>query len=289
MARSTSAISDTAALEPATGLIEYDVNAALWVDGAEKRYWLALPGSARIGFHPTEAWDFPVGTVIVKHFELGGRRVETRVLVHATGGWQGFSYKWNAAQDDADLLPGSLTENIDGQDWYFPSRADCLTCHNATAGAVLGIRTKQLNRDFDYPTLTDNQLRSWRHIQLFTADIGTYTRYEALADPADTEASTDDRARAYLQGNCGFCHLPNGPTPVDMDLRHGVPIAQMRIVGVPAVAGGIRVDPGSSATSLLWERMSARGLAQMPPLATNVVDTAGADLLALWIDLTLMP
>ncbi|MHC4930738.1 MAG: hypothetical protein ACYTGV_00905 [Planctomycetota bacterium] len=76
---------------------------------------------------------------------------------------------------------------------------------------------------------------------------------------------------------------------MDMDLRHGVPIAQMRIVGVPAVAGGIRVDPGSSATSLLWERMSARGLAQMPPLATNVVDTAGADLLALWIDLTLMP
>jgi hypothetical protein len=30
--------------------------------------------------------------------------------------------------------------------------------------------------------------------------------------------------------------------------------------------------------------MSARGLAQMPPLATNVVDTGGADLLALWID-----
>jgi uncharacterized repeat protein (TIGR03806 family) len=285
----TGLFANTANLTPSLGLIEYDVNAPLWTDGAEKRYWLALPGSARIGFHPTEAWDFPVGTVIVKHFELAGQRVETRVLVHATSGWQGFSYRWNQAQDDADLLSGSLTENINGQDWYFPSRADCLTCHNAAAGDVLGIRTRQLNRDFDYPALTDNQLRSWRHIQLFMADIGDFTRYEALADPSDTAATTDERARAYLQANCSFCHLPNGPAPVDMDLRYGLPIAQMRIVGVPAVAGGTRVNPGSSATSLLWERMSARGLAQMPPLATNLVDTAGADLLALWIDVTLTP
>ncbi|MHC4341599.1 MAG: PQQ-dependent sugar dehydrogenase, partial [Planctomycetota bacterium] len=111
----TGLYTNTANLEPASGLIEYDVSAPLWTDGAEKRYWLALPGSARIGFHPTEAWDFPVGTVVVKHFELGGQKVETRVLVHATSGWQGFSYKWNPAQDDADLLPGSLTENINGQ------------------------------------------------------------------------------------------------------------------------------------------------------------------------------
>ena len=37
---------------------------------------------------------------------------------------------------------------------------------------MLGIRTLQLNRDFDYDAMTDNQLRAWNHIGLFDRDIG---------------------------------------------------------------------------------------------------------------------
>ena len=39
-----------------------------------------------------------------------GRRLETRVFFHHTQGWRGYTYKWNAAQTDADLLEASVTE-----------------------------------------------------------------------------------------------------------------------------------------------------------------------------------
>ena len=48
---------------------------------------MALPGSETITYNDTGAWQFPVGTVFAKHFDLpvkgsGVKRLETRVLVH---------------------------------------------------------------------------------------------------------------------------------------------------------------------------------------------------------------
>ena len=61
---------DVTNLTPTPGVIEYEVNAPLWSDGAAKRRWIALPGTSTIAFDPTEAWSFPAGTVLVKHFEI---------------------------------------------------------------------------------------------------------------------------------------------------------------------------------------------------------------------------
>ena len=52
-----------------------------------------MPDPAKIGFASTDAWSFPVGTVIVKHFEIelaeadpsSRKRLETRVFVRETG------------------------------------------------------------------------------------------------------------------------------------------------------------------------------------------------------------
>ncbi|MCA8965728.1 MAG: PQQ-dependent sugar dehydrogenase [Planctomycetes bacterium] len=300
----TGLFADTAMLRPAPGVIEYDVNAPLWSDDARKRRWLALPGSSRIGFDATAAWTFAVGTALVKHFEIETApgvtlRLETRVLLRQESGWVGFTYRWNGAGTDADLV-GDVGDQVtfavdDGlggsrsQTWRFPARAECLQCHTSAAGHVLGVRTRQLNRDFDFPVRTDNQLRTWSHLQLFTTDIGAHEQHPAYVDPLDAAAPLDDRARAWLAVNCANCHLPLGPTSVDLDLRFGVAATAMQLFGVgatTAVPGGSgqRAVAGAHAQSDLWLRITRRDAYGMPPLGSNLVHDAGAQLLADWID-----
>jgi uncharacterized repeat protein (TIGR03806 family) len=294
---------DVASLAPTPGLIEYEVNAPLWSDGARKRRWLALPSTSQIGFHPTEAFDFAVGTVLVKHFEIDvapglTKRLETRVLLRHDTGWQGYTYRWNSSGTDADLLDDAADETFTIQDgsgsrqqtWHYPSRAECLLCHTAAAGRVLGVRTRQLNRSFPYPALRDNQLRAWNHIALFAADIGAHDQYEALPDPADPLRTYSERARAYLDANCANCHRPGGPTPVDLDLRYGIDRLLLNALGVVPVnpVGGDpnrrRILEGSKELSDVWERLRRRDLWVMPPLSTTVPDGVAADLIGLWID-----
>ncbi|MHC4408105.1 MAG: PQQ-dependent sugar dehydrogenase [Planctomycetota bacterium] len=284
---------DLASLAPTAGVIEYEVNAELWVDGASKRRWIAIPGNEQITFHATGAWEFPTGTVVVKHFELEGRRVETRVLVRSLSGWDGYSYKWNDQGTDAELLDDGETEAIPvtggTQNWTFPSRADCATCHNAAAGFLLAVQANQLNRDFAYAAQTDNQLRAWNHIGLFDTNVGDSAQYAALPDPLGT-ADLDMRARAYLQANCAGCHLPAGPTAVNIDLRYETAQSAMNLFGVTPSDGSLglpnerRAVAGNKESSSLWERMRRRDQYGMPPIGSHLVDDAGVALIGAWID-----
>jgi ankyrin repeat protein len=64
------AFSDLATLTPIPGFIAYDVNSPLWSDGAQKRRWVAVPKGEQIKFAPAGQWQFPDGTVFIKHFDL---------------------------------------------------------------------------------------------------------------------------------------------------------------------------------------------------------------------------
>ncbi|MEL6853065.1 MAG: PQQ-dependent sugar dehydrogenase, partial [Bacteroidota bacterium] len=172
-------------LEPEDGLIPYELNVPFWSDGVEKFRWIALPNDGthdspgeQIGFSEEGDWNFPVGTVIVKHFEMPldeanaslTKRLETRLLVHGSDGeYYGVSYRWNDAGTDAELLSDSWLDTLaistpsNGDRevlWYYPSRQECLTCHTEAAGRVLGPKTRQFNKDILYPSsgVTANQL-----------------------------------------------------------------------------------------------------------------------------------
>ncbi len=310
----TGVFSNLSNLTPSQGIIEYDVNVPLWSDNALKRRWIALPGTQTITFDPRASWLFPVGTVLVKHFELrltasNVRRLETRVLIRENSGWAGYTYRWNDTQDDADLVPSSgatanytISDNSGTrtQTWSYPSRTNCMDCHTQASGYVLGPRTRQLNRAFLYGAVSDNQLRSWNNIGLFSTNIGAPSTYEAYQPLFNTAATVKDRARAYLAVNCAQCHQPSGPAPGDLNFLFDATSAQMNLVGIAPTEGPVvctaagtapcphRASPAGTTQakekSQVWERMRRTDSVRMPKIGSSVVDPTGVDLIGTWID-----
>ncbi|GAA5482207.1 LamG-like jellyroll fold domain-containing protein [Haloferula sargassicola] len=492
----TGIFDDLVTLEPGDPFIPYEINAPFWSDGAEKRRFAMIPAGTTVGFHADGKWDFPVGSVFVKHFELPvdetdpsvTRRLETRVLVvKPDGDVYGATYKWRADQTDADLLDGSLSESVtiatgewgplvagdigtpaltgstsrsgnlvtvhaggtdiwnasdqfhfahqtrtgdfdeavrvesvvqadlytktglmvrdslspnarhvmalvfpsnaernnnvggyefqyrattggnaaaiyppqpqptvsypntwlrmkregdtfiaysgsDGftwteyarvtldlpdsvefglavtahtaaaetiarfeigtrrQPWYYPSRSDCLTCHNPQAGGSLGLSTRQFNREMTYPNgVTDHQLLAWGHVGLFDAapgegDLPTLAK---LHDHDDSAASLQERARSYFDANCSYCHRPDG-VQAFWDARYDAAFAEQGIYyGVLVNELGDTdnrvVVPADLDHSVLFRRVNTNGELRMPPLARNQIDEEGVAMLAEWI------
>jgi uncharacterized repeat protein (TIGR03806 family) len=303
----TGAFKSVRDFSPARSLIPYDLIVPFWSDGAVKTRFISVP-DGKIKFSPAGEWIFPRGTVFVKTFSLATnelnpnslRKLETRLLVcDENGGVYGVTYKWRADNSDADLLASNLTETIPiqtangirTQQWYYPSRADCLTCHTANAGLVLGVKTRQLNRDFKFPSgVTDNELRAWNHLGLFDTNFSDadIEKFPKLAGMNDTTRSLEDRARSYLDANCAQCHRPRG-TVAYFDARYDTPLAQQGLI-----AGRVLIDeridnsrviaPNDIWRSILYMRTDTTEAFKMPPLARNEIDAQGMKLLRQWIE-----
>jgi len=309
---------------PTPGIVPYTVITPLWSDAAQKQRWIALPGASQIGFQPTGVtpWAFPGGTIFIKNFALvvdsttnpvQTQMLETRVLVVDSTGTNGYgvSYQWLPSNTaDASLAPAAgVNENISvttaagtsTQVWSIPSQANCLVCHTRNAGFVLGVKTGQLNGTITYPStgVTDNQLRTWNYLQMFTTNICAGTGEAGIAamqqfvPDTSTTAPLQTRVKCYLDANCAQCHRPGGANTA-WDARYDTPMASQGIIngavgttlGIP---GAMVVVPQQLSLSMMDLRMrSTNAATQMPPLARNVVDATGCAVLEQWIN-TLTP
>ncbi len=275
---------------PAPGMLAYDVNAALWSDGADKTRFLAVPDGTSIELGAEGRFELPPGSVLMKTFSIGDLRVETRLFMrHPDGTWAGYSYEWDDAQTDAVLLEDGKQKAVRGQTWTFPSRAQCMQCHNAPAGSVLGLQVAQLNGDLLYPGNTvANQLETLAHIGVREELPDAPDGLPRLAQPAGS-APLAERARAYLHANCASCHRPGGLGLGAADLRFDVSLEDAGVCNTPpevddmGVVGARLLVPGDPARSLLSLRMHDRGPFQMPPLASALVDPDGTALVDDWI------
>jgi len=293
----TGAFQDTRQLIVSEGLIPYELNVSFWSDGAHKLRWMSLPGG-KIGFSPRGEWKFPSGTVFVKQFELTTneskpsqrRRLETRLLVCTSNGSVfGATYKWRQDNSDADLLATNLSEDLliqtatgtRTQTWYYPSREDCRTCHTDRAGMVLGVKTRQFNRE---------TIQAWNRLGLFdpAPTEAMLASCEFLARSDDASRSLQDRARSYLDVNCANCHRPGG-TVAYFDARYDTPLAQQGLIDGPVLIDeGIDhariIAANDRWRSILYMRANTVEAFKMPPLARQTVDQNGTELLRQWIE-----
>lgn len=303
----TGAFADVRSLAPARGALPYDLAVAFWSDGAIKSRFVMIP-AGQVRYSPTGDWVFPPGTVFVKTFELpddatrpaARRRLETRLLVvDASGGVYGATYRWRDDLRDADLLPAAgLAADVTIRDargthrqpWVYPGREDCRTCHNAHTSGVLGPKARQLDFELRYPDgSTENQLRRWNRLGLFSSRLGEadMAGLVTLARLDDPRRSLQDRARSWLDANCAHCHRPGG-TVANFDARFETPLERQRLIDGPVLidqnVNRARVisarDPWRSVALL---RVDTNDDLRMPPLARHSIDEQGVALLRGWI------
>ena len=303
----TGCFSQLAPLEAAPGVLPYEVNAPFWTDGAHKGRWLSLPPEGKLRYAPQGRWGLPVGAVLVKHFAVETRPgdplsaipVETRLLVQDAGGVRGYSYRWDEAGQDAALLEGAASRELEvggeALTWRFPSREQCRRCHTQAAGGPLSLETAQLDRLVAGAARPGagpvSQVGTWRSWGLFAeAPQGSFDGALGLAAPGDEGAPLEARARAWLHANCAGCHLPGGPSGTAMDLSWWTPLERMGVCGVAPVRGDLDlgadariVAPGQPDASVLWRRLSAGAAHRMPPLGGERPDPVGVDVVRRWI------
>lgn len=294
---------------PACGVYSYSINAEAFADFTVSTRWVALPDTTTIQYDKaTKLWKYPKDAVLLKTISLDlergnpatRRRLETQVLHFNGEDWVGYTYLWNDDQTDATLAdaagadrtytitdaaaPGGKRQIA----WHFSSRTECAACHNPRAGSALAFNPAQLDRDYNYAGTVDNQWRTLTHIGLFSLDDAPKLP-TAMADPYDSSANVNQRARAYLHTNCAHCHRRGGGGTAPFELQHELTLEKTFIVGVrPSqgtfdIHGAQVVAPGDPARSILFYRMAKLGRGHMPHSGATQIDEGGLDLMHAWI------
>ena len=289
----TGLFKDVPTQRPAAGVLEYKVQAEGWADGASARRFVAVPGSPfenRGGIRSRSSLWIDPGGALVKTLYLGDSPVETQVLYNS-GTWQGYTYKWDSAGKTASLVPvEGETVALETQTWRYPSRSECMTCHNQRSLFGVAFTTPQLNRT--NPDGLD-QLDQWVEKEVLRDSRELEKRRAVkLADPYDPMSGTlEERARAYLHVNCAHCHHKTGMGGrSSLELEYHLPLAETGMIGAPPKVSLLGepeaklIVPGNAALSELLGRMNRRGAGQMPLFGSHEIDEAGVALIRDWIN-----
>jgi uncharacterized repeat protein (TIGR03806 family) len=286
-------------LNPATGVLPYEVAAPLWSDGTDKRRFLYLPPGRRAERDAEGHLTFPAGTVAIKHFALAGRAIETRLLILTPEKWTGHTYVWNDEQTEAERKVAGQRRvfvNAAGEDqpYLIPNTNQCGNCHEQDDVLdLLGVTEAQLDRLVTPPEagMAVNQ-RHWLALQGVLPDPGaTPPAGRPLVDPYG-DAPLDDRARSWLHANCAHCHRAGGnggPSGLKLGIDEDDP-TRLGVCKGPVAAGSgsgeltVDVDPGHPERSIMVLRMkSSDPEVKMPEIPNLLPDPRGVALIEAWI------
>ncbi len=297
-------------LKPASSVIPYDINMALFSNYAEKLRFVKIPEGMQANYTDEGALELPKETIIIKNFYYendfrkpghGRRILETRLLVNEEKGWTAYPYVWNDEQTEAFYdVAGDIKKvsyiNADGKqiniDYIIPNKNQCKGCHIRDGKMVpVGPIAMQLNREFAYASGKQNQLAYWQEHGLLKG-LPVLNKIDKYPTLDDASQSLDNKARAYLDVNCGTCHHPDGPANTSGLFLHydQVTSVELGIMKSPVAAGrgagknSFDIVPGKPHKSILSFRMQTNdpGIA-MPELGREQVHKEGVKLIKEWI------
>jgi uncharacterized repeat protein (TIGR03806 family) len=315
---------DAGAREPNARVTPYDLNTALYSDGALKFRYVFIPEGQQAAYNDTGVFEFPVGTVLIKTFAFAAdmrrptenvRFIETRLLIRRADGWIALPYVWNEAQTEARYtpigadVPVSFTNEAGAAielDWAAPNRNQCKGCHDRDGEiAPIGPSARNLNipdhtvvlvtrQDGPDRQTVINQLDEWSDYGLLSGAPPDAIRAPRVPRAHDAgDGALDLRARAYLDVNCAHCHNPHGPAHTSgLDLSWSQTDPSRWGVGKRPVAAGrasagfdFAIDPGHAERSILLYRIESTDPGvMMPELGRQLVDERGVALIRDWIN-----
>jgi putative heme-binding domain-containing protein len=300
----TGLFADTAAQTPSPGMQPFSIRAPMWADGATAQRFVGMTGTIdtkvtlnKTTGRPSAKITWPKDAVLAKTVSIeltqgdtaSARNIETQMLHFDGEDWNAYSYRWNEAGTDAELvgaagdarsldLTGSrFPGNKHRYTYRFHSRSECLRCHTAWSGFTLSFNAQQLSEPdkliaagcFDTEFLKASNAR--------------------LVDPHDETASLESRARSWLHTNCAGCHREHGGGSVPLMVNAELDTDEFRAINEPLTRGDFGmadarvIVPGQPGSSVLLHRIAKTGAGHMPMIGAREVDVAGLQLLAQWI------
>ena len=231
-------------------------------------------------------WVFPVGTKVWKEFRVGGKLIETRLLLKVynnPGGWWEVAYVWTDDGSDA-IASVNGTPDAGNTSHDVPSQEDCLKCHSNVSDVIIGVSAIQLSSANGKGTLS----------QLAAMGLLSAPPTKEFQPPGQGNLQ---EALGYLHGNCGHCHneLSEYDHATVLKLRLHVGDATPEATNIYKTSINVKmfhkmppdidlaVVPGAPERSQLWVRMGVRDDWSMPPVCSKVPDATGLAVVKDWI------
>ena len=291
---------------PADDVYPYSLKSALFSDETDKLRFVYVPKGKKIGYVKNKVFIFPVGSVLIKTFAylnkngpMAAELLETRLLINTNDGWEAISYVWNEDQTDAKRAIAGATIptrfiNSSGEilniRYRAPNQNQCKECHQLKKVMTpIGPKARNMNKIVQYKNGEMNQLVYWAALGWINENLGS----ASISNYEDVNALLEDRARAYLDINCGHCHIPGGSADTTGLYLNYTERGKEQIgiykkpVAAGRASGNLKysIVPGHPSDSILLYRMKSLdpGI-MMPESGRALSDETGIKLISDWID-----
>lgn len=276
----TGLFSDTPAQVPAAGVLPFEIAEPMWQDGGSATRFVALPDGQAIKVDKSNV-VWPVESVLARTITApdSKQRIETQLLHFDGEAWNGYSYRWNAQNTDAELVGVDGEEFTVGNNtpWRIHGRAECARCHNNWSGFALGFQPEQLV-----------SVAGKSPVETLGAAFVSRAKAHTISS-RDENAELEARARSWLHANCAHCHRRNGGGSVQIMVNVDLPLAEAMLMDEKPVRGELGltdarvIAPGLPQQSVLLARIARSGNGHMPMIGAREVDKRGFLMLWDWI------